>query len=373
MCGRVGFTLSPHTAGDYKTFFGKSQIFFCLKLRQIGISERNKGGAGHTVYSDQINRCLEEQVLNMQAAMAVQFVSDNIFDGVQRLVLCSKHIACDRDLNRFATLQAVAGEILTLLRAAAGIDIEFSYDAVHGILQGVGSGCFDRAGCFCIFRSIFCECGDHAHGKLMIGTIEATAFTELPSLLLGYRRENPDVQLSLKVDLNDVFLKPLMERSLDGAFIAGPVIHPELTSIRLKQERLVLVGSRNEAILSADQILTEAPLVTFPEGSVFRRRFELLLASGNLSFQDRMTYVNSLGAMIATISAGVGYGYLPLSIVEPYVREGLVSIYPFEDPYSEYDVVFAYRRDHIMDAAFRNFIACVRRKEEELSGTERDG
>ena len=207
----------------------------------------------------------------------------------------------------------------------------------------------------------------------MIGTIEATAFTELPSLLLGYRRENPDVQLSLKVDLNDVFLKPLMERSLDGAFIAGPVVHPELTSIRLKQERLVLVGSRNEAILSADQILTEAPLVTFPEGSVSRRRLELLLASGNLSFQDRMTYVNSLGAMIATISAGVGYGYLPLSIVEPYVREGLVSIYPFEDPYSEYDVVFAYRRDHIMDAAFRNFIACVQWKEEELSGTGKDG
>ena len=214
---------------------------------------------------------------------------------------------------------------------------------------------------------------EHACGKLMIGTIEATAFTELPSLLLGYRRENPDVQLSLKVDLNDVFLKPLMERSLDGAFIAGPVVHPELTSIRLKQERLVLVGSRNEAILSADQILTEAPLVTFPEGSVFRRRLELLLASEKLSFQDRMTYVNSLGAMIATISAGVGYGYLPLSIVEPYVREGLVSIYPFEDPYSEYDVVFAYRRDHIMDAAFRNFIACVQRKEEELSGRDLDG
>ncbi len=210
---------------------------------------------------------------------------------------------------------------------------------------------------------------EHACGKLMIGTIEATAFTELPSLLLGYRRENPDVQLSLKVDLNDVFLKPVMERSLDGAFIAGPVIHPELTSIRLKQERLVLVGSRNEAILSAEEILREAPLVTFPEGSIFRRRLELLLASGNLSFQDRMTYVNSLGAMIATISAGVGYGYLPLSIVEPYIREGLVNIYPFEDPYSEYDVVFAYRRDHIMDAAFRNFIGFVQQKEKELSAT----
>ena len=76
-----------------------------------------------------------------------------------------EHIARDGYLHLFAADQTVAGEILTLLRAAAGIDIEFSHDAVHGILQGVGSGCFDRAGCFCIFRSIFCECGDHAHGK----------------------------------------------------------------------------------------------------------------------------------------------------------------------------------------------------------------
>ena len=354
-------------------FFGKSQIFFCLKLRQIGVSEGDEGGAGHTVYSDQIDRRLEQQILDVQTAMTVQLVPDDIFDSVEGLVLGAKHIACDRDFNRLAALQTVTGKILTAAAAVTGIDVQLGHDAVHGILKRIGSGRFDRAGSFCIFRSIFCECGDHAHGKLMIGTIEATAFTELPSLLLGYRRENPDVQLSLKVDLNDVFLKPLMERSLDGAFIAGPVIHPELASIRLKQERLVLVGSRNEAILSADQILTEAPLVTFPEGSVSRRRLELLLASGNLSFQDRMTYVNSLGAMIATISAGVGYGYLPLSIVEPYVREGLVSIYPFEDPYSEYDVVFAYRRDHIMDAAFRNFIACVQWKEEELSGTGKDG
>ena len=309
----------------------------------------------------------------MQAAMAIQLVPDHIFDGVQRLILRPKHIAGDRDFNRLTALQTVAGKVFTAVIAVTGIDVQLGHNAVHGVLQGVGSGRFDRAGSFRILRGIFRECGDHAHGKLMIGTIEATAFTELPSLLLGYRRENPDDQLSLKVDLNDVFLKPVMERALDGAFIAGPVIHPELTSIRLKQERLALVGSRMEAALSADQILTEAPLTTFPEGSVFRRRLELLLASEKLSFLDRLTCVNSLGAMIATISAGIGCGYLPLSIVEPYVRDGLVSIYPFEDPYSEYDVVFAYRRDQIMDAAFRNFIACVRRKEEELSGRDLDG
>ena len=203
---------------------------------------------------------------------------------------------------------------------------------------------------------------EHACGNLRLGSIEATAFADLPALLLAYRKDNPDVRLSLKVDLNDVFLKPVLDRALDGAFVAGPVTHPELTSIKLKQEQLVLVGSKTEEGLSSDRILEHAPLITFPEGSVFRQHLELLLSSRNLSWQDRTTYVNSLGAMIATISAGIGFGYLPLSIVESFVRQGVVSVYPFEDPFSDYDVVFIYRRDHVMDAAFKNFIALIHSK-----------
>ena len=121
MCGRVGFTLSPHIAGDYRTFFGKSQIFFCLKLRQVGVPKGDEGGAGHTVYSDQIDRRLEEEILNMQAAMAIQLVSDHIFDGVQGLILSPKHIAGDRDFNRLTALQTVAGKILAAVVAVTGI------------------------------------------------------------------------------------------------------------------------------------------------------------------------------------------------------------------------------------------------------------
>ncbi len=210
---------------------------------------------------------------------------------------------------------------------------------------------------------------DHACGNLRLGSIEATAFVDLPALLFTYKKDNPDVRLSLEVDLNDVFLKPVLDHALDGAFIAGPIVHPELTSIKLKQEQLVLVGSKTEEGLSYERILEQAPLITFPEGSVFRQRLELLLSSRNLSWQDRTTYVNSLGAMIATISAGIGFGYLPLSIVESFVRQGVVSVYPFEDPFSDYDAVFVYRRDHIMDAAFKNFISLVHSKNEDNQGS----
>lgn len=64
----------------------------------------------------------------MQAAMAIQLVSDHIFDGVQGLILSSKHIAGDRNLNRFTAFKPVAGEVLTAIVAVAGIDIQLGHD-----------------------------------------------------------------------------------------------------------------------------------------------------------------------------------------------------------------------------------------------------
>ena len=45
-----------------------------------------------------------------------------------------------------------------------------------------------------------------------------------------------------------------------------------------------------------------------------------------------------------------------------HTDQGVVSVYSFGDPFSDYDVVFIYRRDHVMDAAFKIFIALIRSK-----------
>ena len=69
---------------------------------------------------------------------------------------------------------------------------------------------------------------EHARGKLTLGSLEATALGDLPDLLASYHKQYPDVSLSLQTDMNDVFLEQVLKRKLDGAFVAGPVAHPEL-------------------------------------------------------------------------------------------------------------------------------------------------
>lgn len=201
---------------------------------------------------------------------------------------------------------------------------------------------------------------EHARGKLELGSLEATALRDLPELLASYHKQYPDVSLSLQTDMNDVFLEQVLNRKLDGAFVSGPVSHPDVEEQFFKTEKLILVGSGDRPETDASDVLARAPLITFPEGSAFRRRLELLLSSRKLPYQDRLIFLNSLGAMVTNICAGIGCGYLPRSIVQPYIDRGVMVEYPLYDPYSELEVVFIYRKDHVRDAAFRCFLEQIK-------------
>ena len=197
---------------------------------------------------------------------------------------------------------------------------------------------------------------DHPRGSLTIGSIEAPALSDLPRLLGRYHMKYPEVKLSLQTDMNDVFPPLVLNHKLDGAFIVGPAAHPLLNDILLKKDNLILVGNSFGDSEDSERILRDRNLITFTEGSAFRKRMELLLMSKSILYTNRLTVFNSLGAMISNIIAGLGYGYLPRSIAQNYINLNLMKEYPMDDPYSEIDVVFIYHKEHIMDAAFRLFL-----------------
>ena len=202
---------------------------------------------------------------------------------------------------------------------------------------------------------------DHARGSLTIGSIEATALGDLPSLFAEYHRDYPDVKLSLTTDMNDVFVDKVLNREIDGAFVAESPERKELNELFIRKDKLVFVTSIQEESSDIWELLKTAPVITFPEGSIFRRRLELLLASHGIISPSQMIILNSLGAQLVNITSGLGVGYLPESIIGPYVAQGLMKRHTLEDAdlFSKLDITFIYRKDHIMDAAFRYFLEKV--------------
>ena len=202
---------------------------------------------------------------------------------------------------------------------------------------------------------------DHARGSLTIGSIEATALGDLPSLFAEYHQDYPDVKLSLTTDMNDVFVDKVLNREIDGAFVAESPERKELNELFIRKDKLVFVTSIQEESSDIWELLKTAPVITFPEGSIFRRRLELLLASHGIISPSQMIILNSLGAQLVNITSGLGVGYLPESIIGPYVAQGLMKRHTLEDAdlFSELNITFIYRKDHIMDAAFRYFLERV--------------
>src|SRR6201996_1325644 len=79
-------------------------------------------------------------------------------------------------------------------------------------------------------------------GKLRIGTLETTAGLRLPALVAQYAQEYPKVELAIVTGTTTSLMNQVVERELDGAFVAGPIQHEELIEEPLFLEELVLVS-----------------------------------------------------------------------------------------------------------------------------------
>src|SRR3981081_710817 len=87
-------------------------------------------------------------------------------------------------------------------------------------------------------------------GPRAIGSMETTAAVRLPSLLAEFHKRFPAVRLSLRTSTTADLVAAVLDGTLDGAFVAGPIDHAELSSTIAFREELVLVSARRWTTLS---------------------------------------------------------------------------------------------------------------------------
>jgi len=200
-----------------------------------------------------------------------------------------------------------------------------------------------------------------ARGPLALGSMETTAAVYLPKLLASYHKANPLVQLSLTTGTTTDNLERVLSRELDAAFVAGPVNHPELTQQFFTTEDLVLVAGKSEMAeeLSSWRDLERRTLLVFPYGCYYRKILEQLFQQEGV-IPEQIIEFNSLGAILASVCAGLGMSLLPASVVRPYLADNIMSSFPIPQAYTAISTVLVYRKDHFMNTAFHEFLKTVR-------------
>jgi LysR family transcriptional regulator, cell division regulator len=192
-------------------------------------------------------------------------------------------------------------------------------------------------------------------GPLVIGSMETTAAIRLPLLLSKFHREYPAVDLSLKTGPTEQNVQGVLQYELDGAFVAGPIEHPDLTYKTVIEEELVLVtDSFHQPLISMQEIQNRTILV-FRNGCSYRARFEEWIHHEGV-IPEKIMEFGTLDGIIGCVSAGLGISLLPQSVVDKHVKEGLLIQHSIPNVFGKVKTLFIYRNDKYMSSSLREFI-----------------
>jgi LysR family transcriptional regulator, cell division regulator len=196
-------------------------------------------------------------------------------------------------------------------------------------------------------------------GILEIGTMETTAALRLPSVLANFTKAYPKVRPIITTGTTSGLIEDVVECRLEGAFVAGPVEHPEIVQEAAFREELVLVTSRS--IRSPEELsrVEDLKTIVFRAGCSYRRRLDTLMTDLGLLVAQPME-CGSIDAIIGCVAASIGVTLLPKGVVAAAWRDGRVAVHELASKYSEVQTVFIRRPDAYVSSALSAFLQIVR-------------
>ncbi|MDE4915439.1 LysR family transcriptional regulator [Methylobacterium sp. 092160098-2] len=200
-------------------------------------------------------------------------------------------------------------------------------------------------------------------GPLRVGAMETTAALRLPGPLAAFAARHPEVDIELETGPTEQLIARVLDRVLEGAFVAGPVIQADLVAIPVLTEDLVLVAhpavGDPAALLDRLGRAREAKVLVFRAGCTYRRRLEDFLARQGLVHVRRMEF-GTLDGILGCVAAGLGVTLIPRVVAEPARRAGRVSVHPLPDGDGHAQTLLVHRRDSQPSAAFMRFAEQIR-------------
>lgn len=196
-------------------------------------------------------------------------------------------------------------------------------------------------------------------GPLHLGSLETTTALRLSPLLSQFAKAHPAVQLIVTTGTTRKLLDDVIACRIEGAFVAGPVTHPDLHQETIFQEELVLITSR--AIRTPAELVANPDLKTivFQIGCSYRQRLESYLADIGIVTARPLEF-GSLDAIVSCVAAGVGVSLLPKSVVADAWRKGLIAVHELPPERALVDTLFVRRKDAYVSSAMSAFLDMAR-------------
>jgi DNA-binding transcriptional LysR family regulator len=174
------------------------------------------------------------------------------------------------------------------------------------------------------------------------------------------------VDVHLQTGATAGLIADVLERRLDGAFVTGPVSHPDLASECVFIEELAIAAPAAVATLEDLWALPGLRMVVFRHGCSYRRRLENLLTNRGISGIRTMQF-GSLEAILECVAAGVGFTLLPLSVLSSAINQSAngraFTVHRLAAAESYAETVFIRRVECHLSSAMAEFLSIARNQQ----------
>ncbi len=192
-------------------------------------------------------------------------------------------------------------------------------------------------------------------GLLKIGTIGTIASTRLSAVLTFYHEKYPLVNISLKTGMPQQMIDAVLKHELDGAFVPGPLKHPDILQEKLLEEELVLINGVNPFQNNESKSFKQQPLLVLPAGCRFRSRLVSLLSEEGFA-QPQIMELGSLDTVIGCVRAGMGISLVPKSVVDNRNDKECFIIHTVPKKFSKIPILFIWNSKSFLTITMKKFI-----------------
>lgn len=189
---------------------------------------------------------------------------------------------------------------------------------------------------------------------LSIGSMESAAITFLPEILTVFHTEEPGIELTVETCVSRVATQKVLEHRLDGAFVAGCAEHPDLNSLELFHEKLALLTDQSQKSVEDVRKLLSLPLLVLPGGCTYRQVLETWLMNEGI-VAKRIVEFHSLGALLASVSSGLGIALFPVSTVSSFANGNVLVCHDVPPEYRSVPIHFIWRKKSSQNHSLEKF------------------
>jgi DNA-binding transcriptional LysR family regulator len=190
-------------------------------------------------------------------------------------------------------------------------------------------------------------------GEIIVGANEGTCLHILPEVFADFKKQYPDVSLSIKRSDYAKILESVTDNSVDFGVVSLPVTDNRLTVVLIHRDELTVIAPPHHPLgrMKSATIAQVAkfPLVV-PKAGHTRDAIEELFHERRLKPNFTME-LDSSELLKRFVAADVGVGFIARSNVEEDVRAKVLIAVPMSDAQVRRDLALVFRKDKALSRA----------------------